>query len=187
MTVAIGFANGTQVWMGCDKQASGGTDKQIITNSKVFANNGLMFGICDSLRMQSLLQWELVVPEHPKTMSKDQYIGSLVVTAIRETMLAHGAMEYNNESRESGHDILVGYRGELFRIMPNFATIRPERQYDAIGAGEAYAVTAMFCFMLHDPMMRLHLSLNACAKLCSFISQENAIYSMKQKRMTTWR
>lgn len=167
MTCIIGAKYGDIIWMGCDSQLTSGWDRGILPrDSKVFRVGNLLFGVSGKFRAAQIIKYHLNIPEQGDKFELE-YIVSDVVESIRDILKEKGYahVEYNNESSQND-EILIGYRGELYRVGSNYSAALIVGPFCATGSGEHYAIGAME--ILYDttpnPIHAITRSLEVAAK-----------------------
>lgn len=162
MTCIVGLVHKNKVYIGGDSAGVAGYDISIRKDKKVFQNGPMIFGFTSSFRMGQLLQYALVIPDHPKDMDTFQYMTVILVDAIRACMLKGGFL-YKDKEQESGGTFLVGYKGRLFRIAGDFQVGEHVCLYDAVGCGDNFALGSLFTSKSMKPKDRVKKALEAAA------------------------
>lgn len=153
MTCVVGIAHSGQVWIGADSLA-GDSQRYAIeyrVAPKVFKlKDRMLIGYTTSFRMGQLLQYRLTLPDHPDSMSDEEYLHCDFIDAIRNLFKSHGFASVK-ENKEEGGQFLVGYRQKLYRVDSEFTIAQLSRCFDAVGSGEHYALGALYVLERHAP------------------------------------
>jgi ATP-dependent protease HslVU (ClpYQ) peptidase subunit len=142
MTCIVGLQTKSGVWIGGDSAGTNGRmDQSIRKDKKVFVRGEFIMGFCGSFRMGDLLKHSLVLPE--KQVGNDD-VAFMVNDFVNAVKNCFGP---ENEGKTAKEHItpafLVGYRGKLFSVQPDYQVGQPETGYDAMGAGAGIALGAM--------------------------------------------
>lgn len=135
MTVIVGLKTSRGVWIGGDSAGVAGHNITTRADEKVFRNGDFLIGIAGSFRMGNLLRYSLKVPENPGKEINEFMVVDFV-DAVKATFAAGGFPVIDNMFDGA---FLVGYKGELFGIQPDFQVARNRSGFDAIGIGANYA------------------------------------------------
>lgn len=152
MTCVAGIALGNNVYMAADSASTDGTGDQTLNMEKLFrrrisSKEDMLIGCHGSVRSCQAVRYGLDIPTPPKRGREGEleaYFVGEFSEALRVTLGEAGCLS----SDDMGGDMacggfLIGFRGRLFNVMPDFAVIEDARGYDAIGSGHAYAKGAM--------------------------------------------
>lgn len=128
--------------MGGDSAAS--TSDTILTAvvPKVFQSGEFVFGIAGSFRWQQLLRM-LELPRCPKNADLDRYMAVDFTQRMRQAAKNLGCLEEEGGVSFAGGYFLVGLRGRVWRVQPNFDSFEIADGFVAIGSGEPFALAAM--------------------------------------------
>lgn len=144
MTCTVGVVENGVVWMGADAFSG---NEYIYSRSalpKVFTQQGVLFGIAGDWRGGLLLQ-SLEMPAHPEGMPPEQYVGQLLVAAMRDHFREHGFLqEVNAQQQTEDLVLLIGYQGRLFALWQQFQLTESAEGYEAIGSGMFVATGALY-------------------------------------------
>jgi len=133
----VGLEFDGQVVMAGDIQGTGWNSKVIHTQPKVFEKKGVLFGYTGSYRFGQLLEHGLkdpVVPEDAKEVYR--WLITVLVPDIKNTLKMGGF--------ENGGNCLIGVKGQLWELQPDFSVLRSTRGFAAVGSGAEYAMGSMF-------------------------------------------
>lgn len=159
-----------RVWMGADSAAVCGLDLTVRSDAKVFGlgfgRDRLVIGYTTSFRMGQLLRYGFQPPPLPAyDDSLLRYMVVDFVEAVRSRLKAGGFTETANGRETAGH-FLVGVRGRLFGVEPDFQVGEAAGGYDAVGCGAAYAKGSLYTTADLDltAQQRLTLALEAAER-----------------------
>lgn len=133
MTCIVGLEYKNKVFLGGDIQGTGGNNKVVHTQPKVFHKKDLVFGYTTSYRFGQILEHNLVNPVIPE---KDEEIYKWLVTVLVpdiKTILK------SNDYSEGGN-CLIGIRGQLWDMQNDFSVLRSVRGFGSVGSGYEYAM-----------------------------------------------
>lgn len=136
MTCIVGIEFQGKVLLGGDIQGTGGNNKIVHTQSKVFNKNGVVFGYTTSYRFGQILEHGLkdpVVPEREEEIYR--WLLTVLIPEIKTTLKDNGW--------ERGGNALIGVRGQLWELQDDFSVLRSVKGYTACGSGYEYAMGSL--------------------------------------------
>lgn len=144
MTCIVGIARNGRVTMGADS-LSGlfNGEYSIRRDAKLFAKGAFLIGYTTSYRFGQIVQYKFDPPAQPDGMGEHEYMVALFVDALRDALKA-GGFAAKDKDVESGGDMLVGYRGRLFKVWSDYQVQEREDGRDACGCGSDLALGAIF-------------------------------------------
>jgi ATP-dependent protease HslVU (ClpYQ) peptidase subunit len=165
LTCIAGYIENGQVYMGADSAGAAGWNIVDRKDEKVFQNGDFLIGFTTSFRMGQLLRYKLNPPSHPEGMCPFEYMATIFVDAVRQTLTAGGYATKINEV-ETGGAFLIGYKGRLFCIHDDYQVEELFEPYNAVGCGKPYAMAAFSSTQNFDlsPEKRVFLALEAAEK-----------------------
>ena len=175
LTVIIGLEHEGNVYMGGDSMAAAAWDSNATALRKVFVRtiehenyrrSKFLIGYTDSFRMGQILQYHLTMREQILGEEDEAYMVTVFVEAARECLKSKGYARVENNT-EVGGQFMVGYNGRLWVVHSNFQVMPYTRGFDAIGAGQNYALGAMPALKRLAPEKRIRRSLEITADLCN--------------------
>jgi ATP-dependent protease HslVU (ClpYQ) peptidase subunit len=143
MTCIVGIEVQGKVLLAGDIQGTGGNNKIVHTQSKVFNKNGVVFGYTTSYRFGQILEHSLkdpVVPERDDEIYR--WLLTVLVPEIKSTLKDNGW--------ERGGNALIGIRGQLWELQDDFSVLRSVKGFGAVGSGYEYAMGSLFTSMTHN-------------------------------------
>lgn len=152
MTCVAGLKTDSKVYIGADSLGSNGSNKSVRKDAKVFEVDEFIIGFTDSFRMGQLLQYKLLVPLQPRSMTDHEYMTTVFIDEVRKVFKDNGFTRYYEDSQECGGLFLVAYKGELYRIDSDFQVGIPEEGYAAIGSGGEVASGAIYALLKNTDM-----------------------------------
>lgn len=166
MTCIVGVEHNGKVYMGGDRCGSSSWSQMSVDRPKVFINKKLIIGYTTSFRFGDILEFGFTPPPHKKGTSDIQYMYT-VANAIRKVLKDEGFAS-NTAGSESGGNCLIGYKGKLYELQPEYSLLRAECGFNAVGSGEYVALGAMHALqeVYPEPNMRIELALKAAQAYC---------------------
>jgi hypothetical protein len=168
VTCIVGLEHDGLVYIGADSAGVAGYSVTVRADTKVFRNSDYVMGFTGSFRMGQLLRYSLVPPV-PTDWDVDRFMVTDFVGSVR-TCLREGGYARNESGNESGGTFLVGISGRLYRIGDDYQIGRSADRYDAAGAGEEFALGALYGTADLEPEERVRLALDAAAHHSSAVS-----------------
>lgn len=161
MTAVVGLVADGKVWLGADSATTwDSTRLEITSNPKVFRVGPFLVGSAGSGRTQRILRHGWTPPKRGKA-GLEQYIATTVVDSIRRALFEGGAAEKQNNVEDAGGDILLGYRGHLFRVDSDYTVDEAKAPYNAVGCGCHVVLGAMYANKAAPPKQRILTALRA--------------------------
>lgn len=164
MTCIVGVEINNKTYMGSDSSAVTDTNKWAVDEPKLFIRDGLLFGYAGCFRMANLIQYQLKVPKHRKSMTDKEYLNVPLIEELRRVFRAND-YTYDQTSNESS--LLIGYRGKLYTLENGYILTRTMGKYAAIGTGAAVALGSLYATKELGglkPEQRLQLALRAAVE-----------------------
>jgi len=132
------------IFMGGDSIAFNEYTYITLNVPKVFIKSNMIFGFAGWLRMGQILQYDFDIPVHPKGMDDYTYLISIfmdkLMTRYEDKKYAH---VLDNAITVPG-TFLVGYNQKIYKIEDNFQILETNRNYEAAGCGEDFALGAFW-------------------------------------------
>jgi len=168
MTCIVGLADEDGVVIGADSSIISGNTMELVAVSKVFRRGDMLFSYTSSFRMGQLLQYSLDIPPND-CINDDQYMATKFVDAVRECFQTGGFIHHSQGGEEEGGNFIIGYRGKLWEICPDFQATRHAAPYIAVGSGYAVALGALMALSRVTMSLekRAYLALEASAVHCT--------------------
>jgi ATP-dependent protease HslVU (ClpYQ) peptidase subunit len=171
MTCIVGVVKRGTVWLGGDSAATNGhMDRTIIKDPKVFVKGELGFGVCGSPKVMDALAHGIEYPTQQSGNDRAFLVNELV-PAIREGLVKLDAAGKDTNPFGGGAgitfegEVLVAYRGELYRLQSNFQLVCGSEGYAAIGSGGALALGSLEATKkVGNPRKRVLAALEAACK-----------------------
>lgn len=138
-----------------------GYELRVRADPKVFKVGPLVIGFAGSFRAGQLVRHELQAPAHRRGVKVDQYIGSVLVGAMRRLFIEGGVGRKENNVEDSGASFLIGYRGRIFTLEADWNVGENVHPYDATGSGAAAALGALHVTKALAPRPRVLAALGA--------------------------
>jgi len=144
MTCIVALMAQNRVYMGGDSAGVSYYDVTTRAEPKVFTKGPFLFGVAGSFRVLNLLHHKFIPPPI-HTVDLYEYMVTDFVDSLRETLKGAGVAHKDDEVESMGDAVfLLGLGGRLFSIGNDYQVGIPNDGYDAIGAGESYALGSLF-------------------------------------------
>jgi ATP-dependent protease HslVU (ClpYQ) peptidase subunit len=147
MTCIVGYVEKERVYIGGDSAGLAGWSSLARADEKVFVkpNNGnpMIFGFTSSFRMGQIIRYSFKLPEQSSKSSDYEYLCSVFVDELRKSFKDKGYCEVK-DNKERGGTFLMGYKGALYQINPDFQVGQSLKNYEAVGCGQDLALGALF-------------------------------------------
>lgn len=148
MSCIVGYVDSEtgNIYMGSD---SAGVivetlSSRVRPNVKIFEKGNMLFGVAGSFRVLQILRYSLNIPEQPEELPDYDYMCTLFIKALRESVQENECFQVQNEGEVYfDGSILVGYKGELYKIEADLSVTIID-DFEAVGCGEAYALGSMY-------------------------------------------
>ena len=163
MTCIVGLVDNGKVYIGGDSLTVGGLNCAVVKQPKVFINGDFIMGYTTSWRMGQLLHHSFTPPKHFPDVDIMKYMVTDFIDEIRACFKIAGYLTIESNVEEGGQ-FLVGYKGKLFNIWPDFQVSEAALEFDSVGCGYYYALGAMYesdTGVLSDPKIRIERALEA--------------------------
>lgn len=141
MTCIVALTHNGTVYMGADTYGSNGYTGTYVANPKCFINGEFLIGCTSTFRLIDLLTHHLDVPKvHPDEQdhNPDRYMRTHFINAVRKCLRDNGHIK-NSGGTESGGNFLVGYRGNVYEVQPDFSILNVPDYGGSVGSGESAA------------------------------------------------
>ncbi|MFG2037085.1 hypothetical protein [Dactylosporangium sp. NPDC048998] len=163
MTAIVGLVHQGTVYVGGDSAGASGWSLTVRADSKVFHNNGYLFGFTTSFRMGQLIRYSLKPPRPVGDI--ERFMATRFIDAVRECLKAGGWARRDSE-REEGGTFLVGVKGRLFTVHDDYQVAEAADGYAAVGVGDEIALGALFATAQSRmaPQRRVEIALRAAER-----------------------
>ena len=142
MTSIVGLAENGKVWIGGDSAGVAGLSMLVRADSKVFNNNGFVFGFTSSFRMGQLLRYRFKPPRRHPEDDPEKFMSTEFVDAVRACLKDYGYAKVEN-SQETGGVFLVGHSGQLFCVDNDYQVGVSIHPFHAVGCGADISLGVM--------------------------------------------
>ena len=145
MTCIIGYVDKKtkDIYIGADSSAVMGDEIFKRSDEKVFINGPMIFGFAGSFRMGQLLRYSFEIPKQSKKKSDYEYLCTEFVDKLMDCFTKKGFAEVE-DNVISGGTFLMGYKGSLYEVGPDFQVGKDLVSYAAIGIGEQFARGSLY-------------------------------------------
>lgn len=149
MTCIAGYATGSgEVVIGGDSMSSNGYNAFTVRAPKVFVSGPMVVGYTTSFRFGQIAQHHVTPSGAWADMTALRYLICDYVPKLREALKEHGFATKLHEQEEGG-TLLVGLRGQLFKIQSDYSVLEVGGGIDACGSGQDVAIGAMWGTIRH--------------------------------------
>lgn len=164
MTATAGLVHKGRVYMAADSAGVAGHAITIRKDPKAFVNGSYVIGFSGSFRGGQLMRF-LDLPEPPRGRKLDAFMVCDFTDALRESFDNAGFLETSSGVHGSDSHLLVGVRGRLFEIAPDFQAGESRDGYMAIGVGDDLVCGALYAMRNQDrpPREKLDIAIRAAA------------------------
>jgi len=166
MTCIVGIVDKGTVYIGGDSAGLADWNVCIRSDKKVFVNNGFAIGFAHSFRLGQLLSYSFKPPVPKPREDLMRFMATTFIDAVRDCLKA-GGFATRQADAEIGGNFLVGYRGRLFHVNPDYQVGEMEYGLHAIGCGEAPAMGALHAMPKSIPARTRVLKALAIAEKCT--------------------
>lgn len=136
MTCIVGVEVGNKVVLAGDIQGSGGNNKIVHTQPKVFKNGEMGFGYTTSYRFGQLI-------EHSVTKEFVPSSEEMIYPWLIKEFVPHCKKTLQEGGYDGGGNCLIGVKGQLWELQGEFSVLRSTKGFNAVGSGYEYALGAM--------------------------------------------
>jgi ATP-dependent protease HslVU (ClpYQ) peptidase subunit len=169
MTCIVGLVKGDTVWLGADSAGTDGAlNRTIIKDPKVFRRDDIGFGVCGSPKVMDALAHSIHLPFQVGGINDRDFLVSELVPAIRKGLVDLDAAGENKNPFGGGSgvrfegEMLLGYRGKLYKLQGNFQLIQSADGFDSTGSGGQLALGSLRATRnISNPRKRLLTALDA--------------------------
>lgn len=173
MSCIVGLTYDNAVYIGGDSASLSGYDVVVSGVPKVFRSEPFVIGYTSSWRMGQILQHHMPFDDMEKPQIGDSlqaFMVRIFVEKVREIFTSFGYAKIENNEEKAGQ-FLVGCYGHLYNIGPDYQVMEVVNGIDACGAGESYALGALYATKSTQltPFQRLDMALEAAAEFCAAV------------------
>lgn len=169
LTCIVAVAQKGTVYMGGDSYGSNGYTGGVVNNPKCFKTGEFLIGCTSTFRIIDLLTHKLTIPKvHDDEHSDpDKFMRTNFVDAVRRCLKENGHISITN-GMESGGNFLVGYRGNVYEVQPDFSVLNVPEYGASVGQGEVAARGSLWTTSLTNmkPSARVLMALES-AEVCN--------------------
>jgi ATP-dependent protease HslVU (ClpYQ) peptidase subunit len=179
MTCIIGYIDrkSKDIYIGADSSAVLGDQIFKRSDEKVFINGPMIFGFAGSFRMGQILRYSFEIPKQSKKKNDYEYLCTDFVDKLMECFTKKGFAEVE-DNVISGGTFLLGYKGNLYEIGPDFQVGKDLVNYAAIGIGEQFARGALYILDQAEEMsaeQKVYRALEASEEFSSSVTSPFSI------------
>lgn len=143
MTCIVGYVDSGKVYIGADSCGTKCDVNTIRKDKKVFKNGEFLIGFTTSFRMGQLLRYKFKPPKIKKDEDIVKYMCTDFIDSIQKLFKDNNYGEIIN-GEQTGGEFLIGVRGRLFYIDPDFQVGESTKKFHSCGCGWEFALSAMY-------------------------------------------
>ncbi len=146
MTCIVGYVEGDKVFVGGDLAATGGYTQYIYhpEESKVFKKGDIVFGVTGASRIGQLIRHNLIIPKRKPQCKDIKYLNKYLIPVMLKCFKHNQMFKIKDERIEENWGAVIGYNKTIYRVDSNFNLMRTNKNYVAHGAGQEYAMGALY-------------------------------------------
>jgi hypothetical protein len=173
MTAIAAIEKDGIVYMAGDSAASCAYFLENIVSPKIFVRGEYIVGYTTSFRMGQLIEHTLKFPKPKKNkkISDMHFLVKKFIPALKACLRDHG-FETSDSGEDRAGTFLLGFRGKLYRIQPDYSVIRSASLYNACGCGADLVLGSLFSTKDTNmaPRQRLTMALKAAEKFSTEVA-----------------
>jgi len=168
MTCVVGLEHHGRVFMGGDRCSSNDVTKTKTAKPKIFKKGPFLIGFSGSFRYADIIQYNVEFPKKSKKMSEEEYLFTVIVEQIRETLSDKGM---NLDEDKFTDNALIAYKGKLYELQCDLSLVRNVHGFNAIGNGKEVALGSFYSTIHLPPEERVEMALRAAAEFSQGVSE----------------
>lgn len=180
MTCVAGIVEEDTMWIGADSARSTG-DLLDTADTKIFTLGAydqsvakMIVGCAGRVRDTNVIRFGFQPPAHPEGMDDYQYMVIKFAEELRLFLKDKGVgIERDNRDSQLAQ-LLIGYKGWLYRVSSDYSAIRQEEGVAAIGTGTELALGSLYASKTLDPFLppfkRIENALEAASHYISSVA-----------------
>ena len=182
MTCIIGYVNRKtkDTFIGADSSAVMGDEIFKRSDEKVFVNGPMIFGFAGSFRMGQILRYSFEVPKQSKKKDDYEYLCTDFVDDLMKCFTKKGFATVEDNVIIGG-TFLMGYKGNLYEVGPDFQVGKDLVNYAAIGVGEQFARGALYILDQDGELpteQKVYMALEAAEEFSSSVTSPFSIMKL---------
>ena len=178
MTAVVGYTDGNRTWIGADSLATASTmSKAVSVSPKVFRSGSVIVGFSDSFRVGQILIHQFQMPQLLKATDAGTWVCRQFIPCLWDTLLGYDLIHDNLMDSE----LLIGLRGRLFEVSPDFGVHEYDCAYTAVGSGGDLCKGVMYATEGSQlkPPQRLKMALRAAQKFNCSVGEPFSVISVR--------
>lgn len=177
MTCIVALVDHGSVHMAGDLMGSNGFTGRVYEKSKVFINDGFIFGYTTSFRMGQLLEYSWNAPPRTERTDDDEYLYRDVVNSFMKLFKDNHYGHKKEHEMETG-EFLFGWKGRLFLHQENHSILEIDN-FTSIGSGSYHAEAALATLVEYTDWKMDHefLLSSAISVASGFVTSVSSKYS----------
>lgn len=179
MTCVVGVVKDGIVYMGADSAESAGWSIRD-TDQKIFKVGEFLIGQSGSVRAGQLVQYMMSVERQSARTDDMCYMVMVFAESVRTVQKEHGKANIESNKEDSNLELLIGYRGNLYRLYGDYTIRSCKNGFDAIGSGGDFAVGVLAALSDLSPKKRIRKALKISAQYA--LEVRGPFYVVKSKR-----
>lgn len=165
MTCCAAITDGRTIWMAGDSRSTSPYGVNVQRYPKVFERAGVLFGVSGHVWCNQVLRHLVDVPP-VGAAEPEAWLVREFTPALRDALNRRGLVGCNTDGGSRLWALLVGLKGELFRVYDDLSLEALTGHYAVLGSGADYACGALYATegLPIEPTERLELALGAAAQ-----------------------
>lgn len=181
MTCIIGCVHNGEVYIGGDSLAVRNYLTKTINDEKVFIKGKFIFGFSGLFRAGQVIKYNFKIPNQKKNQSDMEYMVSSFTEACRKCFRKYGLETELEDGEKVNCDFLVGYKGKLYNIQPDYFVEIIKEEYNVVGSGAEVALGVMFATPNLSPKERITMALQCASKYNAGVAPPFHILKLPRK------
>ena len=150
MSCIVAVTDGKKIWMGADSAGTSPNtlDQVSCKTPKIYKEGDFIIGTVGCLRGMQLMQNYLDMEERGEAIAAvPEATPFEIVSGLVEDMrqlFSHYGYTQMDSGKETGGNFLIGYRGSIFLVQPEYDIIEPGFPYYSVGNGDSAAFGVLY-------------------------------------------
>lgn len=133
----------TGVTIGFDSRVSWGSSYTDLEADKVFANNGIVFGVAGAVLDAQIIRYADLPDPADAGWDTDKWVTNEFIPGLRDALADHGALAAHSGKIETNNHLLAVVRDRVYQIGGDTSWVRRADRTYAIGSGSYFARGAL--------------------------------------------
>lgn len=155
MSTIAGLVHEGRVYMAADSLGTKNDEVSLsLATRKMFKKGEFLIGIVGAHRFRQLMEYVFEPPKIENGIEIEHYMTSCFIRDLRTCLKDNGFAIIENNT-ESGGNFLVGIKGRLFDVSPDYSLNEPHDGHAAAGSGYIHVLDTLYVSDETDPVQRL--------------------------------